>query len=92
MNLEQQILLGQKAQEVLENEAYIDAFDKIQKEINDQWKNSPARDADGRERLWQLQSLLSKLQTTLQSTMQGGKLAARDLRHTRSMLERIRVG
>lgn len=75
MTLEQRLYLASRAKEVTENEAYIDAFESIKTEIETQWQSSPARDTDGRERLWLMQSLLQKLQLTLQSTMDSGKLA-----------------
>ena len=75
MTLEQRLYLSSRAKEVTENEAYIDAFESIKTEIETQWQSSPARDTDGRERLWLMHSLLQKLQLTLQSTMDSGKLA-----------------
>jgi len=75
MTLEQRLYLASRAKEVTENEAYTDAFESIKTEIQTQWETSPARDTDGRERLWLMQSLLLKLQATLQSTMDSGKLA-----------------
>ena len=75
MTLEQRLYLSSRAKEVTENEAYIDAFQSIKTEIETQWQSSPARDTDGRERLWLMHSLLQKLQLTLQSTMDSGKLA-----------------
>lgn len=85
---ERQIYIANRAKEVLENEAYLEALVLIKTEIDTQWRTSPARDTDGRERLWLMQSLLSKLQATLETTMQSGKLAAADLRHQKTMLER----
>jgi hypothetical protein len=88
MTPEQAIYQANRAKEVLDNEAYQLAFDQIKAEIDAQWKSSPARDVDGRERLWLMQSLLTKLQTTLQQTMDSGKLAAADLRHKQTLRER----
>lgn len=88
MTPERQIYIANRAKEVLENEAYLEALALIKTEIDTQWRTSPARDTDGRERLWLMQSLLSKLQATLETTMQSGKLAAADLRHQKTMLER----
>lgn len=90
MKPEQEIFLANRAKEVLENEAYLHAFESIHLEIFEQWKSSPARDQDGRESLWLMQSLLSKLQLTLQSTMQGGNLASADLRHKQTLLQRAK--
>jgi hypothetical protein len=90
MTPEQQLYLANRAKEVVENEAYIAAFEAIKEEILLQWKTSPARDADGREKLWLMQSLLQKLQLCLESTMDGGKLAKAELQHRQTLAERAK--
>lgn len=90
MTPEQELYLANRAKEVLENEAYIAAFESIREEITTQWKTSPARDQDGREKLWLMQSLLNKIQLCLQSTMDGGKLAKAELRHRQTLAEKAR--
>ena len=90
MTPEQEALHGQRAAEVLSNEAYQAAFTQINDEIYEQWKNAPARDTDGRERLWLMQSLLAKLQGTLEAAVQGGHKAKLDLQHKQTLLERMR--
>ena len=90
MELSQRIYNGDRAKEVLENEAFNAAFDDIEKEILNQWKQSPARDLEGREKLWLMLSLLGKVKLTLQSTLDTGKLATAELKHQRSLAERGR--
>ena len=90
MEISERIYNGNRAKEVLENEVYQWAFDEIKKEIVDQWQQSPARDSEGREKLWLMQSLLNKLQQTLQTTLETGKLAEAELKHQRTLLERVR--
>lgn len=90
MSIEDRINLGNRAKEVVENEAYIAAFDAIRKEIDEQWKSSPARDVEGRERLWLMQALLKKLELALQSTMDSGKIAMKDLLYERSKMQRAK--
>lgn len=89
MTPEREIYLANRANEVLENEAYLDAFGAIKTEIETQWRTSPARDTDGREKLWVMLGLLTKLQATLETTMQSGKLAAADLHHTQTRLQKM---
>ena len=89
MNLSERLYNGDRAREVLENEAYTAAWADIETEILTQWKQSPARDADGREKLWQLLSLLHKLQATLKTTLETGKLAMMELEHQRTLAERL---
>ena len=90
MEISERIYNGDRAKEVLENEAFTAAFADIEQEILEQWKQSPARDPEGREKLWLMLSLLSKLKTTLESSLATGKLAMLDLKHQRSIAERVR--
>lgn len=88
--LEQRLYQGDRAKEVLENEAFIAAFEAIEKEVIDQWTNSPARDVDGREKLWSYLHLLRKVRTQLQSTLETGTLAKLELQHRQSLSDRAR--
>jgi hypothetical protein len=88
--LEQRLYLGDRAKEVIENEVFIDAFTQIQNEVIEQWTNSPARDAEGRERLWTYLQMLKRLQAQLQQTMESGQLARIDLEHKRTLVDRAR--
>ncbi len=85
--LEQRLFLGDRAREVLENEAFIAAFEATEKEVIEQWTSSPARDAEGREKLWQYLMLLRKVKANLQSTLETGKLAQLELQHQQKMEE-----
>ena len=88
--LEQRLYLGDRAREVIENEVFVDAFTQIQNEVIEQWTNSPARDAEGRERLWTYLQMLKRLQAQLQQTMESGQLARIDLEHKRTLVDRAR--
>ena len=88
--LEQRLYNGSRAKEVLENEEFQAAFEAIEKDILEQWTNSPARDAEGREKLWSYLHLLRKVRTQLQSSLETGRLAELDLQHKRTMSERAR--
>lgn len=90
MTPEQAIYRANRAAEVIENEAYIDAFAQIEQELTDQWKASPARDAEGREKLWLMQRLLGKLKLALESTMDSGKLAVAELKHRQTLTEKAK--
>ena len=90
MTPEQAIYRANRAKEVLENETYIEAFALIEQELTEQWKSSPARDQDGREKLWLMQRLLAKLKVTLESTMDSGKLAVAELTHKQTLMERAK--
>lgn len=90
MTPEQAIYRANRAKEVLENETYIEAFALIEQELTEQWKSSPARDAEGREKLWLMQRLLAKLKVTLESTMDSGKLAVAELTHKQTLIEKAK--
>ena len=87
--LETRIYEGNRAKEVLENSAFISAFDDTEREVIEQWKNSPARDEEGREKLWVYLSLLKKVKAHLSTSLDTGKLAELDMRHKMSLKERL---
>lgn len=87
--IETRIYEGTRAREVLENEAFIAAFTDIENEVIEQWKTSPARAGDDREKLWVYLSLLKKVQTHLTTTLETGKLAQIEVAHKRTLSERI---
>lgn len=91
MTLEQRIYHADRALEVLENEAYQQVFADAKQEITDQWTKSPARDQEGREKLWLMLSLLSKLETMLQASLDSGKLARAELQHQKTLAERAKA-
>lgn len=87
--IEQRIYDANRAKEVLENEAFIAAFDDTEREIIEQWTNSPARDAEGREKLHTFLVLLRKVKTHLTYSLDTGKLAKVELNHQQSLLEKL---
>lgn len=89
MTLEQRIYNGDRAREVLENEAFLQAFTDIEQEVITQWTESPARDQEGREKLWTYLMLLKKLKAQITTTLETGKLAKLDLEHKKSLKERL---
>lgn len=83
---------GNRAKEILENEVFQQAMTSIKTEINEQWQNSPARDQEGREKLWMMLKIAEKFQSILQTTLETGKLAEIDLNHKRNLLQRASEG
>jgi hypothetical protein len=77
---------GLLAAEVMSNEAYLNAYDLIEREIIATWRD--ARDFESRERLHLMLKLLSKVRQALESAMQSGKIESKAL-ETR---ERSRLG
>lgn len=90
-SLEQRLYLGDRAKEILENEAFIAAFESTEKEVIEQWTNSPARDWEGREKLWSYLHLLRKVRTHLQTTLETGTLAKLELQHKQTIADRLKA-
>lgn len=84
---DQRVYDGDQAKLVLENEAFQQALGDIETEITEQWKQSPARDPEGREKLWQLLKLAGKLRSNLQTRLETGQLARLELDHEQKTLK-----
>jgi hypothetical protein len=89
--IEQRIYDGNRAREVLENEAFAAAFADIKQELTEQWAQSPARDQEGREKLYQLLKLADKLESTLRNSLETGKLAKAELQHQQTLAQRAKT-
>ena len=90
MTIESRIYEGQRAKEILDNEVFQKVFVDCRNEITDQWKNSPARDEQGREKLWLMLSLANKLESMIKTTLETGKLANLEMQHRQSVAERAK--
>jgi hypothetical protein len=89
--LEKRIYDGDRAREVLENEAFSQAIADIKQEYTNAWMNSPTRDVEGREKLYLLLKLADKLEATLAAALTDGKMARIDLEHQAEQLARDRA-
>lgn len=92
MSPEQHIYNGDRAREVLENEQFQAAFSAIEQELIEQWTNSPARDADGREKLWSYLQMLRRVKSQLTTTLETGRLAKLEIAHRSGWLQRMKDG
>lgn len=90
LELNKRVYDADQARLVLENDQFQMAFEEIQKEIIDQWKQSPARDHTGREHLWNLLMLSQKLEATLKGRLESGKLASLELERKRTMPQKVK--
>ncbi|UOD28777.1 hypothetical protein INH39_25550 [Massilia violaceinigra] len=88
--LEERQYDGDQARLVLENEAFASALADMKTEITEQWKQSPARDNEGREKLWTMLKLLDKLEATLRTTLETGRLAKLELDYQQTLAERAK--
>lgn len=75
MTPEEELQRGENARRILEDPLFIEAVETIRAEIAAKWQGSPARDTEGRERLYLSRKMLDKIEGHLQSVMASGRLA-----------------
>lgn len=90
MTISERIYNADRAKEVLENEAFQQAFADIKQEITEQWMKSPARDGDGRESLFLMLRMLEKVEICLKASLDSGLLAKEELKYQQSMMDRAK--
>jgi len=77
--LQAAISRGARAEALLQNELLQEAFATLEHDYIDAWKMTPARDTDGRERLWQATDIVAKIRDHLIKVVNDGKLSQRHL-------------
>ena len=77
--LEAAITRGARAKELLTNELLQEAFTRLEADYISAWRQTPARDTDARERLWQAVNIVGKVKDNLTTILSNGKLAQREL-------------
>jgi hypothetical protein len=87
---EQRIYNGDQARQVLDNEAFSQAFADIKQECTDLWAASPARDAEGREKLHMMLKMAQKLEAVLRASLEDGQLARAELKHKQTLADRAK--
>ena len=70
---------GKNAERILNDELFKESFSYLRKLYLGEWENSPARDKEARESLWVAIKMLGTVEGHLQTVMQTGKLANRQL-------------
>lgn len=88
--LEERIYDGNRARECLENEQFNWAFESIEQELTNAWRTSPARDVEGREKIFLSLQLLTKLKAALQGSLETGKLAEADRIYQKTLADRVK--
>ena len=89
MELEQERIRGERARQLMEDPMIAEALDMIEREAVRQWEMSPARDTEGRERLWMFYVITKKFRNTLQETMDTGKMAAIQLSEKQGLAAKV---
>lgn len=69
------ILRGRDALALMQHPLLVEAFEAVESEVMTQWKNSPARDEAGREKLWLSLKLLHRVRSQLENVVQTGQVA-----------------
>jgi hypothetical protein len=85
MSIETEVQMGEQARAVLENEAFKGAFDSLTNELVEQWKKTPARGEDDREKLYLMLRVAEKVRAHLESLMVSGRMA----KEKRTLQERM---
>src|SRR3546814_848596 len=77
-----QVSHGYQAMQELERTR--DAFALLKNEYIAAWENTPLRDVDGRERLWQAVQIVGKVENHLGQVIVNGRVAERDMQVLRT--------
>jgi hypothetical protein len=80
-----------RAKEILDSEIYQEAYETVKREIQETWAQSPSRDVEGREKLFLMLKMLDKVQITMQSVLETGKLAKGNLEYKETLAERAKA-
>ena len=91
-SLEIRLHEGSRAKEILENEQFSASFEAIEKEVMETWKNTPARDLEGREKCYDYLKVLQKVKAHLVTTLETGKMAELELAHKQTIADRLKAG
>ena len=79
MDKEKEIKRGHEAKRILEDPIFVEAIQKVSQELDQEWINSPIRDTEGREKIYMMRKMLGVLHVQLQSVMETGKLASKQI-------------
>ena len=79
MDLDKEQQRGHRAKQILEDEIFVEAIQKVSAELDQEWINSPVRDTEGREKIYMMKKMLNVLLVQLQSVMETGKLASKQI-------------
>jgi len=74
MTPEQEKQRSELAKNILENPVFVDACKQIQNDLYGEFVNSPARDSEGREKIYLMNKMLNVLLGNIKSVMETDKL------------------
>jgi hypothetical protein len=70
-----EIARGERARAILDDPLVAEAFAAIERQCLEEWRAAPARDVEGRERLWLMLKLAERLRGHFESLVESGRLA-----------------
>lgn len=76
------------AAELSEHPLFREALDGYKDRLTREWAASPARDTEGRERIWLMLRTAEAVEAHLRELMETGKLASIQIEQKRSLKER----
>ena len=79
MGRDKEITKGKNAERILNDELFKKSITYLRELYLNEWENSPARDKEARESLWVAIKMLGTVEGHLQTVMQTGKLANRQI-------------
>ncbi len=79
MDLDKEQQRGHRAKQILEDEMFVEAVQKVSSELDNEWVNSPVRDTEGREKIYMMKKMLNVLLVQLKSVMETGTLASKQI-------------
>lgn len=89
MDEQTRIIRGRQAAELMEHPLLTEAFDVITQRIKEEWERSPARDAEGREKLWLMNKLLMNLKQHIAQMATTGDLTKLNIQQKESWLKKL---
>ena len=75
MTPEQEIARSEAAKRIYNDPLFKEAINLVRQEILRTWEETPARDTEGREWLWQFHAAVNKFDNVFKNWMETGKLA-----------------
>lgn len=81
---------ARQAQELAEHPLFKEALQLYRERLMKEWSDSPARDTEGREKLWLMQKTVAVVERHLVELMETGKLASIQLEQRRTLAQRAR--
>lgn len=84
MTPEEEVQRGLEAERILKEPLLIEAFERLEQEYVKAWQTSPARDADAREKLYQMQNCLHRVKDHLRVLMESGRIIQK-----RTLMDRV---